>query len=56
MATDVAAVIDRLRQRVVSPDGRASLAVTFSALALVAAKVGTTRLIDNIPLTFGAAS
>ena len=41
MATDVAAVIDRLRQRVVSPDGRASLAVTFSALALVAAKVGT---------------
>lgn len=42
MATDVTAVIDRLRQRIrVSPEGRASLAVTFSALALVAAKVGT---------------
>jgi len=42
VATDVTTVIDRLRQRVrPSPDGRASLAVTLSALALVAAKVGT---------------
>jgi len=42
VATDVAAVIDRLRQRVrVSSEGRSSLAVTLSALALVAAKVGT---------------
>ena len=42
MATDVAAVIDRLRQRVrPSPEGQSSLAVTLSALALVAAKVGT---------------
>jgi O-antigen/teichoic acid export membrane protein len=42
VATDVAAVIDRLRQRIgASSDGRAPLAVTLSALALVAAKVGT---------------
>jgi O-antigen/teichoic acid export membrane protein len=42
VAADVAAVIDRLRERVrVSPEGRTSLAVTLSALALVAAKVGT---------------
>ena len=26
----------------------------FLAILAVAAKVGTTRLIDNIPLTFGA--
>jgi hypothetical protein len=42
VAADVAAVIDRLRQRIgASSDGRAPLAVTLSALALVAAKVGT---------------
>ena len=42
MATDVAALIDRMRQRIgASSEGRSSLAVTLSALALVAAKVGT---------------
>lgn len=29
---------------------------TGEAVLAVAARVGTTRLIDNIPLTFGAAS
>ncbi|MER7820405.1 pantoate--beta-alanine ligase, partial [Streptomyces sp. NPDC096153] len=29
---------------------------TGEAIMAVAARVGTTRLIDNIPLTFGAAS
>jgi O-antigen/teichoic acid export membrane protein len=42
VAADVAAVIDRLRERVrVSPEGGTSLAVTLSALALIAAKVAT---------------
>jgi len=42
VATDVAALIDRMRQRIgASSEGRSSLAVTLSALALVAAKVGT---------------
>jgi O-antigen/teichoic acid export membrane protein len=35
-------VLDRLRERIdLSPEGRTSLTVTLSALALVAAKVGT---------------
>ena len=42
MATETAALIDRIRERIgISPEGRASLAMTLSALALVAAKVGT---------------
>lgn len=42
MATDPGAVVDRLRERIgLSSEGHASLAVTLSALALVAAKVGT---------------
>jgi O-antigen/teichoic acid export membrane protein len=42
VATEAPALIDRIRQRIgPSAEGRASLAVTFSALALVAAKVGT---------------
>jgi O-antigen/teichoic acid export membrane protein len=42
VATDVAALIDRMRRRIgPSPEGRASIGVTLSALALVAAKVGT---------------
>jgi len=42
VATETAALIDRIRERIgISPEGRASLAMTLSALALVAAKVGT---------------